>query len=75
MGVMCEACRRVHFIATSRRVQLSQTAEGIYLLRCNPPCPAVSEFRKDGMHPYRVSEDVFKRGYANEGEYELVQRG
>jgi hypothetical protein len=25
------------------------------------------------MHPYRVSDEVFKRGYAEEGEYELVQ--
>jgi hypothetical protein len=74
MGVMCEACGKVHFVATSRGIQLSRTTEGIYLLRCGPPCPAVMEFRKDGTRPYRVSADVFKRGYAKEGEYELVKR-
>jgi hypothetical protein len=75
MGVMCEACGKVHFVATSRGIQLSRTVEGMYRLTCNPPCPETREFRKEGMHPYRVSDDVFKRGYAEEGEYELVQKG
>jgi hypothetical protein len=74
MGVMCEACGKVHFVATSRGIQLSRTAEGMYRLTCKPPCPETREFRKEGMHPYRVSDDVFKRGYAEEGEYELVKR-
>ena len=72
MGIMCEACRKVHFVATSPGVRLSRTIDGIYRLTCQLPCPAVKDFRKDGMRPYRVSEDAFKRGYANEGEYELV---
>jgi hypothetical protein len=46
----------------------------MYRLTCKPPCPETREFRKEGMHPYRVSDDVFRRGYAEEGEYELVQR-
>ena len=75
MGIMCEACGKVHFVATSHGIQLSQTTEGTYRLTCKPPCPAVREFRKDGMQAYRVSDDTFKRGYAEEGEYELVQRG
>jgi hypothetical protein len=75
MGIMCDACRTVHFIATSPGIQLSRTTEGIYRLTCKPPCPEVREFRKEGMRPYRVSEDAFGRGYAREGEYELVQGG
>jgi hypothetical protein len=27
------------------------------------------------MRPYRVSETVFKTGYAKEGEYELIPAG
>jgi hypothetical protein len=27
------------------------------------------------MRPYRVSDDVFGRGYAEEGEYEIVPKG
>jgi hypothetical protein len=79
MGIMCDACRKVHFIATSPGIQLSRTTEGIYRLTCKPPCPEVREFsrefRKEGIRPYRVSDTVFKTGYAEEGEYELVQGG
>jgi len=32
----------------------------------------MKEFRKEGMRPYRVADEVFRRGYASEGEYELV---
>ena len=45
----------------------------MYRLTCQPQCHEVREFRKEGMHPYRVSDEVFRRGYAEEGEYELVQ--
>jgi hypothetical protein len=74
MGIMCEACRKVHFVAAaSGGIRLSRTIEGMYRLKCTPPCPEVKEFRKEALHPYRVSDEVFQRGYANEGEYELVQ--
>ncbi len=73
MGIMCGACRKVHFIATSPGVRLSERLEGMYWLTCKPPCPEVREFRKEGMRPYRVSDEVFQRGYAEDGEYELVQ--
>jgi hypothetical protein len=72
MGIVCEACRKVHFIATSPDIQLSRPTEGIYKFVCKPPCPEAREFRKEGMYPYRVSDDVFRRGYADEGEYEFV---
>ena len=73
MGIKCDVCQTVHFVATSRSVRLGESVEGMYRLTCQPPCHEVREFRKEGMHPYRVSDDVFKRGYAEEGEYELVQ--
>ena len=73
VGIMCRMCRKVHFIATSHGIKPSKLAAGMYRLTCNPPCPAVGEFRKEGMRPYRVSDDVFKRGYAKESEYDLVR--
>jgi hypothetical protein len=72
MGIMCDACRKVHFIATSPGIILSRTTPGMYVLTCRFPCPEMREFRKDTMRPYRVTEEVFKTGYAREGEYELI---
>ena len=73
MGIMCERCRRVYFIATSHRIRPSPNS-GMYRLTCTPACPEPREFRKETMQPYRVSDDLFNRGYAQEGEYELVHR-
>ena len=72
MGVMCEKCRTVHFIGSSTRIQLSHSGEGVYLLNCTAPSAEPKDFRKDSMRPYRVSDDVFRRGYAKEDEFELV---
>lgn len=72
MGIRCEACRRVYFIGTSNRIQPSLTAT-MYRLICILPCLGRKEFRVDAMRPYRVDENVFKTGFAIEGEYEAVQ--
>jgi hypothetical protein len=74
MGIMCEACGLVHFVASSPGITLSRNIEGIYRLACKAPCSEVKMFRKEAMHPYRVSEDVFKKGYAEAGEYEVLQK-
>jgi hypothetical protein len=84
MGIMCETCRKVHFIATSPGIQLSRTTEGIYRLTCKPPCPEVREFRKEGMRriasrrmrlaeatPERASTNSFK---AVEGSRRAAKR-
>jgi len=73
--VVCDKCRKVHFIASSPGIHLSRTAKGMYRLNCTAPCSEVRDFRKESMRPYRVSDDVFRRGYAEEGEYEIVQKG
>jgi hypothetical protein len=75
MGIMCDACGTVHFIATSPGLELSHSIEGMYRLACKPPCSRARHFRKDEMRPYRVSGDIFNTGYADVGEYELVQGG
>ena len=72
IGIMCERCRKVHFIATSPGIKLSERVEGMYRLTCKPPCPEMREFRKESMRPYRVLDEMFKTGYAEEGEYELI---
>jgi len=71
MGVMCEKCHKVHFIATSRNIRPSAFVPGMYRLHCMPPCPEIKEFRKESMYPYRVSNQVFQTGCAEDGEYEL----
>ena len=73
MGIMCESCRKLYFVATSRAIKPSVSAAEMYRLKCTPPCPEVTEFRKDSMRPYRVSEDAFRSGYAKEGEYQFVE--
>jgi hypothetical protein len=72
MGIMCNMCRTVHFIATSPSIKASKLPAAMYQLTGNRPCLSTAEFRKESMQSYRVSEDVFKRGYAKESEYEIV---
>jgi hypothetical protein len=70
MGIMCERCRKVHFVGMSRGIKPIPTA-GMYALNCQF-CSETREFRKEMMHPYRVREDVFRTGFAQEGEYEVI---
>ena len=72
MGIVCEGCRKVHFIATSSGIQSSRFGGGICRLNCPSPCTKTREFSRADMHPYRVADEVFRRGHASEGEYELV---
>jgi hypothetical protein len=46
MGTMCEACGRVHFVATSPGIGLSQTTEVFYRLTCKPPCSGRQRIQK-----------------------------
>ena len=70
MGVMCDKCRRVHFIGISPAIKPVPT-HGMYALIC-PFCLETKEFRKETLRPYRVSEEVFKNGYAKEGNYSSI---
>ena len=71
MGIMCEKCRRVHFVGSSPGIKPVPTP-GMYALTC-PFCLETREFRKETMHPYRISDEVFKTGYAKEGEYQPIE--
>jgi hypothetical protein len=72
MGIMCEGCRKIHFVATSSAIQFRPSGGGVYRLNCPPPCAQWKEFRKEGMRPYRIADDAFRRGYASKGEYEPI---
>lgn len=75
MGIKCNACGTVHFIATSPGVALSLEIDGTYRLTCKPTCSEMRFFRKGDMRPYRVTDELFNRGFAEPGEYELVEGG
>ena len=73
VGIMCERCGKVHFIATSKRIDFAES-DGSFRLACMFPCGAIRHFRKQQMLPYAASDDVFSRGYAERNEYEPVQK-
>ena len=73
VGIMCDACRTVYLIATWRGITPSEREKGTFRIVCKSPCPEVKECRTDSLRAYRISEDAFSRGYAREGEYELVR--
>ena len=73
IGIMCEHCGRVYFVATSGRIRLENSVRANYQLTCAPPCGATRYFTKDAMQPYIVSDYVSKRGHAERSEYELLR--
>ena len=74
MGIMCEMCRKVHFIATSPAITPSPGNPDMYRLTCRFGCNQTREFRKESMRAYRVEDKVFQSGFAEEGEYEVVRQ-
>lgn len=70
MGITCDRCRRLHFILTSPGIKSTPTP-GMYLLSCRF-CMEKREFRKETMRAYRVQDQVFKTGFAEEGEYDSI---
>lgn len=72
VGIICEQCQKVHFISTSSAIQFNRSGGGVYRLNCPPPCTEWRDFRKESISAYRVADNIFKRGYAQKGEYEFV---
>jgi hypothetical protein len=70
MGIVCEKCRRIYFILTSSGITPTDTP-GVYVLNCGY-CKEKREFRRDTMRPYRVQDQVFRSGYATEGEHASI---
>ena len=65
---MCDRCGKVHFIAAAlNSTEFHQMKDGVYLIRCKVFCGSIIQFRETGIHPYKISEYVFRRGYAERG--------
>ncbi|HVO59301.1 MAG TPA: hypothetical protein VMT53_00120 [Terriglobales bacterium] len=72
VGIVCESCERVYFIARTDRIEfLAETGE--YQLVCPAPCGVSRRFDKQRLAPFSVKTPHYSRGYANRGEYELVR--
>src|SRR5450759_2064296 len=70
MGILCERCRRVHFISPSRKsahVHYDRM-RGDFKLACIPPCHAVTSFHRTMLRPYSASAEAIERGYADIAE-------
>lgn len=59
MGIMCQRCGNVHFIATSSAIQCGRQ-RGIYQLNCPSPCYGTREFGREDMSPYRVADALLE---------------
>lgn len=69
VGIACESCERVFFIARTDRIDfLCETNE--YQLVCPAPCGVVRRFDASRMAPYSVTTQCYGREYANPGEYQ-----
>ena len=78
MGVMCERCGTVYFIASSgRSTHLTYNrARGEFKVICDPPCGAITFFQKGMLKAYSISVERSKRGHASIREcQELGLRG
>jgi hypothetical protein len=67
MGVLCERCRTVYFIGsskTSAQVNYNRS-RGEFKVVCGPPCNAVTFFQKDMLKAYAVTGELLERGYVS----------
>ncbi len=71
MGILCEECRRVHFISPSRKsgYVLYDRGRRKFRLTCLSPCGRVTYFHGGMLKPYLVSAGGLERGYADVAEY------
>ena len=75
VGVMCDSCERVYFLAhpdTLQRIQVTGQPDPLppYELKC--VCRAVRGFDRTKMLPYRVSDVIRSRGFAERDQYEAM---
>ena len=74
MGIQCDGCGRVYFIARTDRIEFSSSnLDGRYKLTCVLPCKAVRYFTREEMQPYSVSTSCYERGYADRGQYQVLR--
>jgi hypothetical protein len=73
MGIMCENCGTVYFIASASRdrIQFDSHVDA-YRLNCASPCKKMRLFQRTEIRAYQVTTDAFRLGYARRDEYEEV---
>jgi hypothetical protein len=76
MGIMCENCGTVYFVASApkNRIQFDSQVDA-YRLICASPCKRMRLFQRSEIRAYQVTTDVFRLGYARRDEYEEVPLG
>jgi hypothetical protein len=75
IGIVCEKCKRLYLIAHSHNAEhiyFNQRSDprSPYRLKC--ACRAERDFDLGQTLPYRVSESVCSRGYADQDEYDGI---
>jgi hypothetical protein len=70
MGILCDGCKRVHFISPSRKSGhvLYDRARKEFRLTCLPSCGRVTFFNSGMLKPYSVSAEALGRGCADVAE-------
>jgi hypothetical protein len=74
MGILCEGCKRVHFISPSSKSGhvLYDRIRKEFRLTCLPPCGQVTCFGGGMLKPYSASAEALNRGYADVAECRLM---
>jgi hypothetical protein len=73
MGIMCENCGTVFFVASASRDRIRFDSQvDAYRLICASPCKKMRLFQRAEIRAYSVAMDVFRLGYARRDEYEEV---
>jgi len=69
IGIRCSECGRIHFLSALKGITLTPR-KGVYQITCSMPCGATTYFRIEDTRAFAVSDDLYRRGYAEPGEYE-----
>jgi hypothetical protein len=69
VGIRCSRCARIHFLSALKRIGMSDS-KGVYQIACSSPCGATTYFRIEDTRAFAVSDEIYRRGYAEPGEYE-----
>ncbi len=49
---------------------MQTSTKGVYQITCISPCGAITYFRIEDTQAFAVPDDLYRRGYAEPGEYE-----
>jgi len=73
VAVMCEKCERIYLLAhpdSAKRIQFTHGSDPHPRYRLTCICKVERDFDRAQTFPYRVSEHICTRGYADREEYD-----